>query len=370
VHDAAPVVFKSRWALSYLAGPMTREQIRQLVPRVATVFGTTEATAGPLATAPVVAPGAPAAAAPVLPPGVPQVYGAPQADGDGLVYVPAVMGTARVHMMLPEGGASTETVTLIAALAPGAGSPDWTTAASPPVAPATTDSLRPGASFAPLPASVGKTGAVSRWEKALAEAVYRSRTLTLFECKRLRMLSKPGESERDFRIRVADAGRAARDADVEKLRERYAAQLARLEERIRRAGQAVEREKDQASSQRMQTAVSMGSTLLSAFLGRKALSQSTLGRAASAARGAARAARQQRDVARAEDSLESLRSQREALEAELSADIGALEARHDAAAEVLAERTVRPRKADVEVVRAVLYWMPMRRAADGSLQPA
>ena len=60
---------------------------------------------------------------------------------------------------------------------------------------------------------------------------------------------------------------------------------AALAERLRRAEAAVEREQQQASQPKLQTALSVGATLLGALLGRKAISAGTLGRATTAARG-------------------------------------------------------------------------------------
>ena len=170
-------------------------------------------------------------------------------------------------------------------------------------------------------------------------------------------MSKPGENERDFRIRIADLSRADRDAKVEALRGQYAAKLTALEDRIRRAEQAVAREKDQASSQRVTAAVSAGATLLSAFLGRK-VTRTAMGDAARSVRGFDRAAKQGRDVDRAEDSLGALQARRAELDAALAADVVALEAKLDASAEPLTTVTVRPRKSDVEVTSVVVLWRP------------
>jgi len=339
---------------------MTREQIRALAgPAVQTATLTSPASVAPARVA-AQPPPPKSAGAPVLPAEVAQVFGAPTGPG-AIVYTPAVLGLARVHALLPDGGAHTHTVTLVAPLAADSPGPDWSAASELGDAPASTPAPAEGASFAPLPPAVGKSGAASRWEKSLVDAIYRTRSTTLFESKRLRLLSRAGESERDFRIRIAEAMRASRDAEVDALRQKYAARLASLEDRIRRAGQAVSREKDQADGQRVQTAVSFGATLLTAFLGRKKLSQSTLGRAATTARGAERAAREGRDVARAEESLEALRARHNELNRELEAELAALSAHTDGSTEPLAERIIRPRKADVEVTSVALYWVPTNR---------
>ncbi len=214
------------------------------------------------------------------------------------------------------------------------------------------------AAFAPLPASAGKAGASSSWKKALTDAVYRGSGVTVLEAKRLRLVSKPDETERDFRVRIADALRADRDARVDALRAKYASRLAALDDRIRRAETAVARERDQATNQTMQTAVSLGATLLTAFLGRKAISQSTIGRATTTARGASRVARERSDVAHAEENVAALRRQRDDLAGELETDVRDIDARSGPDAETLTSKTLRPKKSDIEVVRVAVLWRP------------
>src|SRR5262249_10576527 len=133
--------------------------------------------------------------------------------------------------------------------------------------------------------------------------------LDLFRCASLDQLSKPGELERNFRVRLQQAAREARDRRAEELKGHYAPQLATLAERKRRAEQAVERERSQAQQQTLQTAVSVGSALLGAFLGRKTLSVANLNRAATAARAAGRYRKEAQDVERAGDSVEAVQKQ-------------------------------------------------------------
>jgi hypothetical protein len=358
VHETKPVLFQSRWAMSYLAGPMTRDQLRALAGRARREEKSSAVSPPEIATAPATASGA----APVLPADVTQLFGVSEAaNATAMVYAPAVLGVARVHAMLPDGGLHTETVALVAPLAPDAPGPDWAGASASAEPPAASPQAMTGVSFSALPPALGKAGTMARWEKALAETIYRTRKVTLFESKRSRLVSRAAESERDFRIRIAEATRAARDAQVEALREKYAERLATLDNQIQRAGQSVSREKDQVNSQRMQTAVSVGATVLAAFLGRKKISQSSLGRATTAARGFDRSAREQRDVARAEESLDALRRRREALAAELESELAELAQRLEPAGEALTERVIRPRKTDIEVLRVALLWVPTTR---------
>jgi hypothetical protein len=362
VHESHPVLFQTRWALSYLAGPMTREQIRSL-GQASTPVAAATTTQGDVMAKQKAALSPASSSLPVLPSEVTQLF-APATSAGPVTYGPAVLGVARVHAMLPDGGTHTETVALVAPLAADAAAPDWSAANISPDAPPAADAPASNASFAALPAAVGKTGTMSRWEKALAEALYRTRTVTLYESKKHRLTSKPGESERDFRIRIAESTRSTRDAEVDALRQKFTAKLEAIDNQIRRATQSVDRERDQVNSQRMQTAVSVGATLLSAFLGggRKTAARSSIGRATTAVRGFERSNREQQDVARAEESLDVLRQRRETLARELEQAMAELTARLEGGADTLTEKVIRPRKTDVEVVRVALLWIPTARA--------
>ena len=139
----------------------------------------------------------------------------------------------------------------------------------------------------------------ANWAKDFTTWIQNNRKLALLRSPSLSQFSKPGEEERDFRIRLQQAAREARDAAAEKLRAKYAPKIAALQERLRRAEAAKEREADQAKRAKMDTVISLGSTLLGAFLGRKAVSLGTVGKAATTMRSAGRAMDQAGDVGRA-----------------------------------------------------------------------
>jgi hypothetical protein len=126
----------------------------------------------------------------------------------------------------------------------------------------------------------------SAWAKDFTTWIQNSRKMALLRSPSLNQFSKPNEDERDFRIRLQQATREVRDGAAEKLRAKYAPKIATLQERLRRAEAAKEREADQSKRAKMDTMISFGSTLLGAFLGRKAVSISTMGKAATTIRSA------------------------------------------------------------------------------------
>ena len=208
------------------------------------------------------------------------------------------------------------------------------------------------------------------WSRDFQEWLYRSQELKLYRSPALDLASKPGESEQDFRIRLSQSGRERRDELLEKIRQRYATRIASLQERIRRAEQATEREKAQAQQQKLQTAISVGATILSALTGRRSYVRSTLGRASTAARGAGRILKEGQDVARARENVQVLQKQLEELEAQATYDADLLLKAADPLTEQLETLNAKPRKTDISVRVLGLGWVPWWRDAKGGTSRA
>ncbi len=220
-----------------------------------------------------------------------------------------------------------------------------------------------GASYRPLAAAGADADNYRGWERDFKDWLYATQRLSLLRSPTVQLTSDPGENEGAFRLRLGQAARESRDEAVEKLRKKYAPKLTALGDRVRRAQQAVEREQSQAKSQEMQTAISIGATLLGAVVGRKVISTTTLGRATTAARGVGRTAREREDIARAEDSLEALQGRLADLEAEFQAETDALEAKFDPTAEDLESIELKPTKTNISVDTLVLAWVPEEQPA-------
>jgi hypothetical protein len=213
------------------------------------------------------------------------------------------------------------------------------------------------AGFAPLPAVAAQARKYAAWEKSFARWVAQNARVELLRHPTLGVASKVGESERDFRIRLQHESRAARDTAVDGVRKKYASKAAMLAERLRRAHQTVEREQQQASDQKMQTAVSMGATLLGALLGRKAVGAGTIGRATTAARGVGRTMKEASDVKRAAESVEAVEAAVADLDAQIAADVAAVGARFEPGTP-LERIVVSPKRGQVDVQFVALAWTP------------
>jgi hypothetical protein len=385
VHDTGPTVFETRWTLSYLRGPLSRDQIKSLTPARS---GPAAAATSPAAATPQTRPAASAEPAvgspvrgtaspgragspepgvaserPVVPPGIQEWFIKDPAKA-AASYSPGILGAARVSFSDRALGVdSTADLYYFAPVTDAAIQLDWAAAERLEIgaddltrAPAT-----PGAQFEPLPVAATQPKKYAAWEKSLKSWLGQNERVTLLRHPALNLVSTPGESERDFRIRLQHEARAARDAAVDAVRKKFASKQAVLAERLRRAQQTVEREAQQASDSKMQTAVSMGATLLGALLGRKAVSASTLGRATTTARGVGRSMKEASDVKRATESVESVKASIEALDGEIAEAVAGVTAKIDQDAP-LEQVSLSPKRGQIEVQFVALAWKPEETA--------
>ncbi|HWQ53707.1 MAG TPA: hypothetical protein VN442_08480 [Bryobacteraceae bacterium] len=372
VHEDAPVVFETRWVMSYLRGPLTRNQIKTLMaPRSRTA-----------AASPAAAPAGPppkkaadAAARPVLPPEVAQYFVPPRGacpSGAALLYRPMLLGSAQVRFVDTKLQVDcTRDLMLLTPIEAAAVAVDWqnSTEAGFELDELEREPLE-GSLFAPLPAAAVKAKTYATWSRDLVAWLYGSQTLPLLKSPSLGVISRAGESERDFRARLQQAAREERDGGVEKLRRAYTPKMAALEERIRRAGQAAEREKQQADQQKMQTAISIGTTLLGAFLGRKARSAANMGRAATTLRAGSRTWKETQDISRAQETVEALRQHLADLESQFAVEVQAIESAASAAAGTLETVSVKLKKTNITVRLVALSWLPHWLDSKGDVRPA
>ena len=340
-HDDGPVLFHTRWAMSYLRGPLTRQQIKLLSPTVDRAAPDAPHEAKPKGGAT-----SSRGTRPVLPAGIEEAF---LSEGSG-TYRPHLVATVSLHYARASQGLDTWEEHVI--LAPLDEELSWESAGLFGPDDLDLDHDAPDdADFVTLPSgSVGKARFRS-YGKQIKTHLYQNRPKTLWRCRALKLQSKPDESKADFSARAQLARREKRDAAIDKLRERYAKKAQRMAERIRRGEARVEREQSQYDQQKLQTGISMGATVLGAIFGGRGMRSAT-----TAARGAGRVAREREDVRRAEDEVRDLEEAHRALEIELEEEVRALQADGELDPPEVEEVIVRPRKSDIEVSDLKLAW--------------
>jgi hypothetical protein len=294
-------------------------------------------------------------------------YAAAAGAGQGRVYSPAVLGRLDIHYSSPryEVDAS-QTVTIAALLADGPVPLDWDAGFELALDPFQLMDRPPaGAQFQPLPPAAGKAAAFKGWEKSLRTWVRQRRPLTLLGSKQYGVISRPGEAENLFRGRLGQVLREKRDLALEGLRRKYEPRFGVIKNRLLRAEQAVSREQQQADARKTETAISLGSALLGAFLGRKTVSAGTTRRVGGALKSAGRLHKEKMDVVRARETVAAVQAE---LEARFAADIAGIEGALDPGSIALDTLLVKAKASDITLEIFGLVWLPFRRGSDGALQ--
>jgi hypothetical protein len=308
--------------------------------------------------------------APVLAPGIDQYY--VPASGDGLQYYPRLVAASDMTFSNSSYGVNERQEEMFTVeIEDGPVPVDWDNAEPIDL---TLDDLRShgeaGARYAECPPDAANAKNYVSWGRDFRRWVRHNRNITLYRSKKYRLTSDPGESEGSFRVRLQQLANERRDLAVGKLRKRYASKATTLENRLLRAQQAIQREQQQSSKKKIDTAISFGTAILGAVLGRKRLTSGTASKMGTAIRSATGARKEAADVARARQSAKKVSADLEQLSTDLQSEIDALDDAFDAQAEELDQIEIKAKVSDVNVPIVGLVWMPYRDSGDGRLEPA
>lgn len=358
VHDDGPVVFHTRWAMSYLSGPMTLPQIASLSPPDAATAapaksarGKTKKKTGKSSAAPSVLP---TESRPLLPPGIDERFvraTRPAPAGTTVAYQAGVGGTFRLHFVRASAQLDEwRDVDVLVPLCADGENAEWDGMTI--VSGGGIDGDRDpndGFTFGPLGDVDAKR--LKALQKDVVSALYRDRTVPIWKCKKFKLTSKPGEDQETFLGRVRHAARERRDDEVAKLEERYKKKLATINDRVRKAERRLEKEEEDVDRARSASRWSIGTSLIGALFGKR------LSGVKSAARSRRKTSKEKQDVDRAEDVLEEQRDKLAEMEEEFQEKLSDLELDLEALPDV-DETLVKPRKSDISTGDFCIHWIP------------
>jgi DNA helicase HerA-like ATPase len=352
-----PVVFETRWAMSYLRGPLTRNQIKTLMDPIKAI---TPGAAAARKTAQ--APSLSARLAqeatlerPVLPPDVRQYFlpttGARPTEQKRPVLQPMILGAAQVHFANAK--ARIDFTKDMVFLTPVTNDPvpvkwDQAQEASVSISQLKTEPLE-GAQYSELSPAASRSKNYDLWQRDFVGWLANTQKVELLRSPSSGEYSRAGETERDFRARLQMTSREKRDEFADALQKKYASKFDTLDDRIGRAKKALTEQQAQSRGQKFDVAASVGSALLGSFLG---------GRRKSVTRSLSRSMKESGDVKAAETELRRLQKQREELEKEFEEEIKEREKKTDPSREILEKIAIYTTKSDVTVRLVALTWVP------------
>jgi hypothetical protein len=362
VHENAPAIFETRWAMSYLRGPLTREQIKVLVEPLKNQQRATRPLQPeiPSAMTPMISslPSRGIPQKPTVPPDISQYFlPAIQNQLENLtpVYHPYIIGAAQVRFTNTK--TRVDLTKDLMFLTPVTNDPipvNWECSkqTNVKISDLQKTSLE-NVMYADLPSAALKAKNYNAWQTDFANWLFKTQKVDLLKSENLGEFSMMGESERDFRIRLQLAAREKRDQEVNTLREKYATKFAKLDERLRRAQVDAAEHDAQVRDQKYQTAISFGSALLGGFLGRKAIGSVT-----KTSRDIGRGMKKKRESEYAKENLQSLQQEKERLDAQFQSEVNMLDTKTDPLTENLERIVITPTKTNISVRFVALVWTP------------
>ncbi len=387
-----PALFTTRWAMSYLRGPLTREQIATLEPDHGPGAGAPSSPVSAAAATPE-APGAAAVSAAAAPDAASAPAATAADPADATRVAPAVASGVSVFFADP----AVPWLESVGARAGGKLAPalaarlylryddtkleldqtdEWEAVLFPLSARVDLEALRhvdydardlrttapEGALYALTDAPLGEAAFFRDFERDLKDYLVRNSRREVQVNRKLKLASRVDESAEDFARRCDEAAQAQADAEVAKLRDRYDAKIDRVRDAIDRATDRVDVLKTDTSTRRTSEILSTAGDILGAFLGGARTTRSIATGAGRILRGATsrrgQSARTSSRLSTAEGQLADREQDLEELEAELLEEITEVNDRWEAIGRETEVVQVGLEKTDVTVHEVALVWLP------------
>lgn len=366
------IFLHTRWAMSYLRGPLTRAQVRELAQATAPVPAPAASGAAPSPQAGTPRP-AVTSAPPALPADIPQVFLPAKVTLDWalheyeqrtgrtflaaerrLVYLPRLLAMGTVHLIHEKMGLrhTEQVVRLLEPPSPPA-SPNWEEGA---VGLSSTElAHRPpqGGEYGALPAFMAQAAQYARWSRQFADFLYYTACLNIWYNPTLKLYGRPGESQRDFRLRCEEAARAGRDAEAAKARARYDREMARIQEKLRREQQELAQDQVELEARKREELLSYGESALNLLTRRRPSYMIS-----HVSRKHRLTEQAEADVRESEETIRALQQQLEELAAQWEEEAEAITDRWAATVDDIESVEITPRRSDVVVDYCGLAWAP------------
>jgi hypothetical protein len=386
---ATPGLFTTRWALSYLRGPLTRDQIATLMAdRKAALAPPAGAPAPPAAPAPAAeatAPAEPAAAA------APSAAAAPTGADETLPVAPTVAEGVAVRWLDPaapwaaQAGAVPTSTKLAPALVARVSllfdddkldlrsTEEWEAVYLPlaaqfdPAAAIAVDhddrDLRTeapaGATYVlsdvPLEKKTWFTGA----EKAIVDHLFRSRTTQVLRNPELKLAARVGETPEEFAARCTAAADDGADDDQVALQKKFETRIARARDQHLAALDRIAQAEAAESTRKTSALVTGAGSLLSAVLGGRRNARRMARDMGAVLGGQGRSAEASRRVDSARNQAQRKQDALATLEADLATELAEIDARWTERAAAVETVEVGLEKSDIRVTALALVWTPV-----------
>ncbi len=345
-HEDGIGLFTTRWCMSYLKGPLRKDEIKAIMSDKKTPG--TEAPA----IAEVIGDGGEYDTVDVLPASTPQCYEPSFMDEPR--YIPTLGARAKVHFYDARRGIDEyRDISLSLVLHPEDTDVAWQSAGEEADDIARFVSKSPaGAKRSKLPDFILADKGLKKAAKSLAQMLYNEKRIELARSARLNLESKPGESLGDFRVRLQDILNERKEEAIEKLKEQYKKKEAALSDKLETARTRLEKEEADVRNKSTETILSVGMAVFGALMGKK----TSTSKVATALGKGTGVIKEKGEVSRAQNRVDDIQKDIDELGYELEEKIDAIDREYVLGENDIESFTIKPRQSDIEIVQVCLVW--------------
>ncbi|KLE01239.1 ATP-binding protein [Aliarcobacter butzleri] len=215
---------------------------------------------------------------------------------------------------------------------------------------------KPNSFYYELPSFVQKEKDLKIIEKDFTDYIYRNSKLTLYKNEFLKITSKQTESLNDFKIRLQDRLNEKIDLEVEKLKVKFVKENDSIEIKLSKLYEKLQKEELQATSTTTDTIISIGTSLLGAFFGNSVINKTNIGKVATSAKDASKILKERNDVKQVENEILELQQQKEALKTLLENEIEKINLANQSSNFPIEEIFIKPKRSDIYNTKLALLW--------------
>ncbi|MCT7507062.1 ATP-binding protein [Aliarcobacter cryaerophilus] len=214
---------------------------------------------------------------------------------------------------------------------------------------------KPNSFYYELPSFIQNEKELKLLERDFADYVYRNFKLTLYKNDTLKISSKQYESLDDFKIRIQDRLNEQIDEKIENLKQKFEKENTILEQKISKLFEKLKKEEQDSLSATTNSIISIGTSILGAFFG-KSSKTAIVSKVATSSRGVSKALKERSDIKTVQGEIDALQSLQDGLEEKLKIEIEKINDEFNISKYTIEEFFIKPKRTDIYDIKIELLW--------------
>lgn len=348
VHSDATIEFSTRWVLSYLKGPMTKDDIKRLMHNK-------KEDIKELITPTIEKKVTNAGNKPLINENIKEYFLDTNINGQTPFY-PYIYASVKVRFFNQKRSIDIQKrIELKLELNESQTTLEWTEALEEKIQGLTNKSTTQS-TYEPLPNIIAEARTLKSIEKSLSQHLYTSKNIELYTCSALKMESKLEQSKKDFLVEIEDTLKDLREEKLQKLEKKFEVKFTRLHDKLKKLEMRLEKEENDVSSKTSDTLIDVGLALFGAFFGKRSTSASTMRKGASAFKKGKGVLKERNDVKNIESLIQDTEDKLQDLKIDLDAEVDSIEDTINIENYEITSFFIKPRRTDILIEDIALLW--------------